>query len=79
MKWFVVCSLSVTCASDELFNWPLLFEKRITLSIILINLPPVDIAFPEPYLLDSALSSGYDIFIQCLNSPGLDQCQLLVQ
>ena len=49
------------------------------LSIILINLYPVDIAFPEPCLLDSALSTGYDIFIQCLNNPGLGQCQLLVQ
>ena len=27
-----VLSLSVTCASDELFNWPLLFERWITLS-----------------------------------------------
>ena len=26
-------------------------------AIILINLHPVDIAFPEPYSLDSALSS----------------------
>ena len=66
-----VLSLSVTCASDELFNRPLLFERRTMLSIILINLHPVDIAFPEPYLLDSALSTGYDIFIQCLNKRGL--------
>ena len=48
------------------------------LSIILINLHPVDITFPEPYALDSALSSGYYIFIQCLNNPGVGQCQLLV-
>ena len=66
-----VLSLSVTCASDDLFNWPMLFERRITLSIISINRHPVDIIFPEPYLLDSALSTGYDIFIQCLDNPGL--------
>ena len=66
-----VLSLSVTCASDELFNRPLLFKMWITFSIILINLHPVDIAFLEPYLLDSVLSSGYNIFIQCLNKCGL--------
>ena len=43
-----VFSLSVTCASDELFNRPLLFKMWITFSIILINLHPVDIAFLEP-------------------------------
>jgi len=52
-----VLSLSITCASDELFNWPLLFKRWITLSILLINLHPVDITFPELYWLDSALSS----------------------